>query len=348
MARKRLSFYERLLNPNRKRYKWIADILFKIAKSSGIIQISINTAVWNKRAVAVYDCKYYPETYDFAHFMYLATCRMGEKNIREFEVIIIGAESSGNLRETAMQDRISTILMPIAQRWSECTKVSYINDRKYIKLLCRRTKNLFPERYDGIFFSWIDWVSVYDYARRNTEYKGIKATNEDLEVVKQWLKVNRVSERFITLTIRQSRVQPERNTDLSMYFDLAEWFRECSYDVVVLPDTENIKIDSLEKNNKIFYQGSFSLTQRNALYEMAYTNVIGSNGPATVMMLNKNISFIIHGFKNDIWTKERLQERGLYVGDQLWTENNSLWVWEEDNLDNLKRAFRLREAKKNI
>lgn len=333
------------LKLRRENIAWLEEALFALTKISGMLQVSIESSIGNKKALAIYDCKYFPITYDFAHFLYLATCKMRELNIQSFEVIIVSEKSSKSNKEREMEDRIGAMLIPIAQRWEECKRVSYINDRKYIKNLCRRTKMLFPRKYDGIFYSKIDFKSLYMYARMETEFNGIQSTIDDQTKVENWIQKKGIDGKFITLTIRNSSFQPERNTNLMIYLELAKWLKAKSYEIVILPDTEDQDVNVLANGNHIFYQGAFSITQRNAMYELAYTNIVGSNGPSSIMMLNKKTSFIIHGFCNNTWTEERLNARGLYIGDQLWTHKNSLWVWKPDNLDNLKDAFR--EIEKN-
>jgi hypothetical protein len=117
------------------------------------------------------------------------------------------------------------------------------------------------------------------------------------------------------------------------------------YAVVVLPDT-----DHLHKHGNTslgiypaFEPACFDVDLRFALYERAYLNMFVNNGPAVASTLSKKIRYLLFKIVEPSvphCSEDFLAWCGFKVGQTpAYACGHQKWVWENDDLDVLKREF---------
>ena len=110
--------------------------------------------------------------------------------------------------------------------------------------------------------------------------------------------------------LRSYEFQKSRNSNIPLIKEFINYLNKEGFDHVIVPDTEKVEGAAHFPDSSIFYQGSFNIFQRNAIYELAYTNLFTSNGVAAVSIFNPKSSFIFTKFVNEHWPVCAHEARG--------------------------------------
>ena len=125
-----------------------------------------------------------------------------------------------------------------------------------------------------------------------TEYVPVfKAPDSAMAAVSEYV---RVGKPYVTITIRDSDFQPERNSNAAEWLKVADWLAECGYAVIFVPDTEAMVAGRpLDTGDHMVYEAAaFNQALRLALYEHAMLNCFTSGGPMMLSMWAKSPTFI--------------------------------------------------------
>ncbi|WP_072622922.1 hypothetical protein [Spirulina major] len=291
-------------------------------------------------------------SYDFACFLYEADCFFKEKGYNQFHVIIVSIIDEPQPWEEKLdylkvigdyqkRQRISNILVPLGLLYQACASTSLINDPNLIIEISQKRHNIYPENYGGLFLLTMDYNKVYDYERKKTNFSGFKASTLDLEKVNFWLSSQAVNRPFVTFTIRHYQYQKERNSNIPAYIEFSQHLKTLGISSVFIPDAEDISYLEQICSYPIFFAGAFNLYQRQAIYELAMTNIFNSNGCHVLCALNQSCSYIMSGIVNKYWSKEAHEARGLKYDAQPFCENRGVWEWESETFASLKKSFDL-------
>ena len=299
--------------------------------------------------LAVYDLRANASTFDFCFFMYEAECHFRSKGLPEFDILIVPLFSysdwenvsghSSVITEQKKYRRVFNLLLPLAALYVACRKVILLDFKSITRELLNSRLNLYPINYDGFYLGGTDYIKIYDFERRNSFFSGFQAHSDDLKQVHDWLILNKVNLPFITITLRTYGFQSKRNSDVQLINNIATYLKQEGFDVVLVPDTDDLSGSNSFNVGPCFLPGTFNIFQRNALYETAYTNFFSSNGTHALSVLNLNSSFIFSKLVNEYWKIEDLQARGLKYGSQPWGKGRGVWIWEEETFESVIAAF---------
>lgn len=239
------------------------------------------------------------------------------------------------------RQRTFNIVLPIASLYGSCASVNLIDDARMITYTCRSHSQVYPENYDGVFLRGMSYNKVFDYERKQCQFSGLKALALDLDKVKSWLTSHSVNQQFVTFTIRHYDFQPERNSNIPVYLEFASYLSNMGIGAVFIPDTEDLSYIDQISDYPVFFAGAFNLYQRQAIYELALTNIFNSNGCSALCALNISCSYIMSGIVNRYWTAEDHESRGLKYGSQPFCDNRGVWVWESETLASLQESLNL-------
>jgi hypothetical protein len=344
----------KLLGPSDPKYLPIPNFLQSCASLTHKIINFLGDKYYLDYPIAVYDLSCQPLTYDFAYFLYEADCYFTDKGYSQFHVIILSQFSSpppGSWEHSSgfstqitsdhKRQRIFNILLPIASLYTSCASVNLIHDTKLITYICRTHHAIYPRHYDGLFTRHMSYKNVTNYERRQAKFSGLKALEFDLDKVNFWLKSQSIDQPFVTFTIRHYGYQSDRNSNIPAYLEFSEYLFDMGIATVFIPDTEDLSyIDQISKY-PVFFAGTFNLYQRQAIYELALTNIFSNNGCAALCALNKACSYIISGIVTKDWSAEIHEARGLKYGSQPFCDNRGIWEWEAETFVSLKKSFHL-------
>ncbi|MEC4805587.1 MAG: hypothetical protein SAJ72_15120 [Jaaginema sp. PMC 1080.18] len=361
---KKYSFFNKikrqLISPSRPSTVLLSDILHSLTKP--FINKPIHKPsnyYFSDQPIAIYDLRCSPITYDFAMFLYEAECFFKSKNYDFFHVIIIPnlpgpdyleptwQETTGYnkiITETHQNQRIFNLLLPLASMYQACKSVNLIHEVNIIQSICSKNNKIFPSNYDGFFLRTLCYQKIYKYEKSKIFFFGLKAQSTDLDQIKKWLTFNEIQQPFVSFTIRNYQHQYKRNSNIEAYLKFSEYLENFGIASVFVPDTDNPWNDNLDFSQfPIFWAGTFNLYQRQALYEIALTNIFPSSGVAALCWLNHSCSFIHSGICNEAYpenTGMKLHKsRGQNYGDQPFCENRGIIEWGAESFDSLKKSF---------
>lgn len=106
--------------------------------------------------------------------------------------------------------------------------------------------------------------------------------------MEKWIEQNCGSKKLITITLRESSYQIERNSNLSAWAGFIISIDQSLYFPVIVRDTDKA-LDQLP----LFPEASFNIHIRAALYKLSYLNMTVSNGPFVISLYNSIIPSII-------------------------------------------------------
>ena len=309
-----------------------------------------------KTAIAVYDLAVNPTTFDFVWFLYEAYIHFKAKGIMRFDVIIKPSslerqwevEAKKNLIITPQhkKQRIYNIILPQANLFYECKNVHLIEDEMVINRMLMSANYTYPEAYTYFSPQKMSINKVWEHTDA-VDFKGFSASSSDIDHVEKWLKLHDIGSRFVSISLRSYGFQDSRNSNIPLIKEFIIYLNKNGFDHVIIPDTDEIEGASNFPDSSIFYQGSFNMFQRNAIYQLAYTNLFTSNGVAAVSVFNPKSSFIFTKFVNDYWPVKAHEARGLKFGSQPLANDRGIWLWEDESIENLISSFQKIEEWKN-
>lgn len=150
---------------------------------------------------------------------------------------------------------------------------------------------------------------------------------------------------YITITLRTSKIQPARNSDLNSWYEVYKVLKSRGYQVWILPDFEDSFADREAYNYDwpIAHFAMDDLNLRLALYEGAKDNLGVNNGICVLLtfskaphklfkMVTQGIETTSEGYFTTNWMIE--------VGENPpFFQPNQQWIWKEDLAENILSAL---------
>ena len=176
--------------------------------------------------------------------------------------------------------------------------------------------------------------------------RGFTASTQALRYVDEWLSTFVTArKRLITISVRDYAFDKQRNSKLDEWKKFAESLDPEQYEVVIVPDTDQISTyeKSVLAKYRPFWFACFDVDLRYALYERAYLNFFVNNGPATMASLNRNIRYLTFklvapGVPH--CTEEFIVWQGFKLnGSPAYGTKFQKWVWEDDDFPVILREF---------
>jgi hypothetical protein len=175
--------------------------------------------------------------------------------------------------------------------------------------------------------------------------RGFEASKEAHRYILNWLAPIAKGREVVTVTLRQYKVNPERNNNLDAWAKFSKGLDAKKYCVVIIPDTDSVKEfrESPLRHYPMFEPACFDIDLRFALYERAYMNMFVNNGPCVAASLSKSIDYIM--FKlvvpNTPTTAPEFIKMLGFTPDKTpnYATPTQKWVWEDDSYEVIQREF---------
>jgi len=340
--------------------KNFSKVLFLLRKALDRALPSEYYPILKNKPIAVYDLRLSPPTYDFAYFLYQADCYFRSLGHSSFQVIIFSGKTTNNficqhneweslIGKEERSKRIYNMLLPMASLYEGCFSARLIKDINHLKFICRRSSIVYPKYYDGIFLSNpISYEKVYKYEMNNAEYSGFKSNRNELDKVQSWLFAHNITLPFVCFTIRDYQFEPSRNSNVQAYLQFAKYLRDMNILSVFIPEVSNAVPEYIIEEFPLFIPAIHSLYQRQAIYELACTNIFANNGCSALCALNKSCSYILSGLLTDRYDTDFFDKRGLAYLSQPFCENRGIWNWGPETYVSLINSFNLLIKKNNL
>jgi hypothetical protein len=315
----------------------------------------------NDYVTAVYDLDVAPITYDFAYFLAAAELFALKNNKRTFIVLFIHQgddkienEVSGKYRSTLVVQknekydvetfiwRFENIILPLMSIYPACIGHSIL-PKKSETSEAIKGKLLYPEFYSERF-------PVADYYREvyasKNKFFGFSALIQGKRYIESWKKLNKITGKVVTITLRQNNWDPVRNSKLEEWIKFAQFVRKKGFTPVFIPDTESCFEHEPRLDGFIVFETPcWNLGIRIALYEEADVNFFTPAGPAAVANLNRNAASIVMKYfvQGSMFTSaETFSKAGVSIGQKtfdLFEDHFQILSWKDDTFENICEEF---------
>jgi hypothetical protein len=301
----------------------------------------------NNTVYCIYDLDMLPITYNV--FEYLAIFNVvAQQTKKKFHLIIIKQRrlkkiQTGTFNKSYSVDnrefRITNILTFAVRLFPNCSGYSVIDTEDKLSLY-RTNIEFFPKKYNPTRYD-SNAINIYDYKDLGVQFAQIEVPKYSIQVAEALVGLKQL-QKLITITLRRSKYDTARNSDLSSWSKFVKYAVSEGYSVVVIPDSENPldyhPIDSIHVRPEF----AFNLELRAALYQLAQINLGVANGPLIVSTMNKRCSTLI--FK----IAPPGAEMGIKVYEQMGVDPNLPYFWYTnkqaqstlyDSFENIKISF---------
>ena len=266
-----------------------------------------------------YDLGHYPITYDFTGWMVRAEQARQEKNWENLHIAFQPGEDDG-FRLKTLRDyqftkarkefRLQNLLVPLARLVPSVSEATILREK-------------------------LD-VATPHFNIFNDIFRAPLSPFRATEVAKSAV-VSMYPKRYMTITLRQSDVQVERNSRQEQWAKVAKWASKHGLNVVVVPDTEAL----LQGKKQVVWPtecipAAMNMDIRLALYEMAQFNCFTSGGPFTLAAFAENVRYatfklICNGI--DVCSPKHMETIGLDDGVSRGSFRTSWWC--DDTFENI-------------
>lgn len=301
---------------------------------------------------AYYDLAVAPPSYDICVFLYLAEMERMHLGLDAIDLIVVANNGTGFRYGLVYQPvnemvwRLHHIVLPAHRLIPTCRRALYYPDRAEAEHAFDPSKPVFPAGYtvDAPIPKYQDSdVLIGLYSGRKPA--SLRAPASAIEKVESWLDHRVGGRKAVTITLREDKFQPSRNSDLEQWIRFARWLDPEVYQPVFVRDTAALfKPPGSElRGDLVFNHASLDIELRLALYERAYINLFVDSGPAVCCMmddLTRCIRFKLSQKNNPHSGNANFYRRGYSEGMQ-WagTTSHQVSVWEDDTADCIAREF---------
>jgi hypothetical protein len=204
--------------------------------------------------------------------------------------------------------------------------------------------------------------NIYTLANKvlPAESAPLRSEESSLQFVDQWLVENKIdSSELITITLRESSYASERNSNISVWLEVARKIKSRGYTPVFVRDTHSDFMEREVLNGYIvFHEASWNVLLRMAFYERAYLNMSVNTGTLHLCQFNSCANYLGFIYLSNnrgasvVGSKNYVESEGISIGAQyggagefqklIWGGNNDLnvIVSEFDLMcDKIKRKF---------
>lgn len=150
----------------------------------------------------------------------------------------------------------------------------------------------------------------------------------------------------VTITIRESRIKPLRNSNVGEWIKAAEKLEEMGYSVLFVPDTDNMQEFGRFQS---YPQASLDPAVRLALYSKSILNLGINNGPMAMCMYSK-LPYIAFMRRDEAFPEASeafFRAQGLPIGSQFpWAVAGQQVVWGHDKAESIVKHVQQWEGRK--
>jgi hypothetical protein len=299
---------------------------------------------------AVYDLNANPITYDFAFFLAAAElfALKNKKNgfivllVPRRDDIIVDKKYRSVIGEENVKWRFENIILPLMSIYPACIGHSILSQRSDVSEAIKG-KFLYPEFYSESF-------SEADYYREvvtsKNKFFGFSASIQGKRHIESWKKLNKITGKMVTITLRRYNFDPIRNSKVDEWVKFAQFIREKGFTPVFIPDTDAcFEHDRRFDDFIVFEAPCWNLGIRMALYEDGCLNFFSPNGAAAIAILNRNarsISMKQMAPNSLISTEKAFERMGIRVGQKtfgFFEDHFQILSWEDDTFENIREEF---------
>jgi hypothetical protein len=360
-----LWFFNRLRmeirNPTKQFLKTLIDLFLGARKKTGkLFKKEIN----DELLYLIYDLEICDITYSFAMMLVDAEFEVKKQRKKGFVVVIVPRSNSRQPDfsfeeyDSVIDDhsklwRLQNIIMPLIPL-SPCCRGTYILTRRDDVFKFVKNHEVYPYLYDGVNLRAPGMPDLmYGKLDRPNLVEGLRALPQGLRYVQDWLQVNRIHTPVVTITIRSSLFDVERNSDIEAWSKFASYLLVSGYHAVIIPDTDNAFFkESAFEGVSIFRECCWNMGLRAAIYETAFLNFFVPNGPNILAIFNPSCSYITMNMMpvgSIVTTEKAYKAVGHIIGaDYKFATDKQRLCFKPDTFENIKVEFERFESENPV
>ena len=302
---------------------------------------------------AFYDLEVAPISFDFSVFLVLAENQRRQLEAESLRVVIVPGSEGGFRREDAGYEidnkkwRLQNIVVPLTTLLEIDVSLDVCDSREAAKEIEDALAGpVFPQNYtvsepiSEFFLS-----SAVAVATLGNRLPTLTAPIQARTYMRDWLHSHIGERKGVTITLRESTYNENRNSDLSEWLAFAKSMNPDIYCPIFVRDTERCfePLGSEFDNLVTCPIASVNLPLRMALYEESWVNMMVPNGPGELCRLSENARYLYFKVINedaDTASKLIVASQGIEIGGQLpFASKFQKLVWEPDEQAVLEREF---------
>lgn len=306
---------------------------------------------------AFYDLEKGPLTYDFIHYLALAEKFRAVSGRRRLCVVIVPGRQNGfrneSPRDRFMNDarkawRLNHVLMPSCHLVPSSVGALRLRTREDARALLAR---LAPDAVFPVGYAVDEPICPYmlpillQFAAAGPDIRSFRAPRMAAGLVRRLFRDRAGGARIVSITLRDSDFQPQRNSRVDDWLRIAELCRARGLFPVFVPDSEALLRGAATQleNFATLPLAAMSVAFRAAVYEESWLNLMTSNGPYALALYNARAHFSM--FKLVVpeiptATESFLRSQGIVPGAQLpFAGPDQRFVWSDDGFDEIAREI---------
>lgn len=312
---------------------------------------------------AFYDLNSNSETYDITSFLAIADCYREQKQLSSLHLVVVARDEEWKAQAFCLDNeerqwRAQNIIYQATSLLPSCSGMTVCSSRQDAQIYLEQHNHCFPEGYTLDNPPPISvHTDFYYWLEQGIDPRRFKANAKAKHYVSQWLKnyLPQSSKEFICVTLRESSLQPKRNSDLQSWDEFFHWLLQSAPElsVVVIRDTEETFSNNQPFTASNVFEmpsASFHMSLRMALYELAYLNMGCSNGPVQLCHLSQTSAYITCKMIVDDYygsSRKMFEKRDIEIGkDFRFAGKLQMIDWRSDDINSLISSFNRFRSKK--
>ncbi len=313
---------------------------------------------------AFYDLEVMSASFDIIPFLILAEKVRLSRGLESLHVIIVPGSKQGfakgyfeyyqrmtpdkeKIRFAYLEWRVRNILVPCCWLMPSCQQMTVCTSRKEAgEIESLLAEHIFPDRYlVDVPVNPNKNIFQMGVTPDNPTIPSLSATRTACDFVSEWIDKNCRGKKVVTITLREASYEIDRNSNIQDWVKFARSLDRDIYVPVIIRDTEKAfqPVPEEMAGLTIFYEASWNLEIRAALYQLSYLNLFSSGGPMSLAWFNNKCRCLIFKLITEtvyITTEKNLNYVGLTVGEQpLYFSKLQKIVWNDDTYDIIKKEF---------
>jgi len=258
---------------------------------------------------AFYDFAISPVTFDLVLFLVLAESERQRLNCNSLHIVFVPGPNDGfspveiNIYRKLGQDdcdidsmrwRLRNIMLPLCWLIPSCRGITICTSLEEAQIMQTSVAQyIFPRGYSVQFPK--ESYSLFELSKKNVS-GCIRARPQAKRFINKWIDQRDIDNRkVITITLRCSPYQKERNSNIKPWSKLIQDLDSTIYYPIIVKDTWTaFKSLSSELNGFcVFKEACWNIELRVALYELSYLNLSVSCGPMVLCVFDSLTRYLM-------------------------------------------------------
>jgi len=347
-------------------YYLVRKIISGFKYQMGMIKRKLSDKKFYRKDVlyAFYDLDVMSASFDIIPFLVLAEKVRISHRLESLHIVIVPGSKQGfgkgyfeyyqrmtphkeKIQFAYLEWRVRNILVPCCWLMPSCKQLTICTSRTEAREIeSLLAEHIFPDRYlVNVPINPNENIYRMQVTPDNPTVPSLSATQTACDFVSAWIDQNCKGKKVVTITLREASYEIDRNSNIGEWIKFTRSLDQEVYSPVIIRDTEKAfqSVPEGMTGIKIFYEASWNLEIRAALYQMSYLNLFSSGGPMALAWFNTKCRCLFFKLITDsvyIATEKNLNFVGLTIGDQpTYFSNFQKIIWDNDTYEIIIKAF---------